>query len=795
MINRAVAITLAVQAVGVWSAAEAATYRLKTQMGTFPLAAARASRSLAVAAAPLPQMLAVAEAAGGPASTDPTSTDAEIIEPDSALSLVHFHLPPSADEQAAMAQMGVVVHGHLPDDTLLVSLPDAATRATLLASGEVAAVVAAPVWLSLEPAMLVHTAAGVALAPELLDGATRAYLIEATQAGEVAALMAHVLALGGEVIDHQPGSVFARVRLTAGSVEGLAQLPNLLHIGLDRPSSTCNDIEYGVVQAGPGMSKKGPIWAQGLRGQGQTVGIGDSSFNVQSCFLSGAGKVASLVFFNHAAPTQLSAEMLHGSHVAGIVAGDQGGDGVYQNQDGEAPAATLVLQSIGDGSAENLSPPSDFATLTQGTIDFGGYIHTNSWGDTYNAYTVLSRSIDAAVYSQPKLLVLFANSNSGPNLSTTSSEVNSKNLVAVGAYNALSPQNVVNYSSRGPTADGRIRPHIMMPGDQVVSIDYSQSCGTRTLSGTSMATPAGAGATALIRQYLVDGFYQAGSSQPAAAITSPSGALLKAMLLAGTENMTGSGTNGDIPAMGQGFGRLNLSQLLWFADQGPPTLWLKDAGSADALRTGDSHSFSLSVRAGADLRVVLTWTDPPALPQAAQTLVNDLDLEVEAPDGTLYIGNAMTAALSVAGGSADRLNTEEMVSLSGAAPGTYIVRVAGTAVSSGTQAYALAVRGSLGDRPGTAVWEGIGSLPASPQSTGASLSVTALTTPDGAITLASVAGQGQNVAAAGSGTLPGSADIIDTRVSCQTAATGPPWLALLAGLRLWDSRATRRRRP
>ncbi len=67
-------------------------------------------------------------------------------------------------------------------------------------------------------------------------------------------------------------------------------------------------------------------------------------------------------------------------------------------------------------------------------------------------------------------------------------------------------------------------------------------------SGTSMATPAAAGASALIREYLME----------IAERPEPQGALVKAMLILGAEDM---GTR-DIPNNDEGWGRINLVNSL-----------------------------------------------------------------------------------------------------------------------------------------------------------------------------------------------------------------------------------------
>ncbi|HET6343509.1 MAG TPA: S8 family serine peptidase, partial [Myxococcota bacterium] len=250
--------------------------------------------------------------------------------------------------------------------------------------------------------------------------------------------------------------------------------------------------------------------------------------------------------------------------------------------------------------------------------------------------------------------------------------------------------------------DGRIKPTVMAPGVDVVSAS-DDACGTMTLSGTSMAAPVVAGAAALVRQYFTDGYYPTGNRRAQDSLT-PSAALLKAVLIAGAQPMRGANTDGPIPSTGQGFGRVDLSQALAFADD-DHHLWVRDEN--DGLEPGGYISFELRLAAPGPLKIALTWMDVPGAPGAERALVNDLDLEVEGPSGR-YHGNALANGASTPGGNSDTVNVEEIVSLPRATAGKYTVTVRGTNVPLGPQPFALAVVSpsvtvrELGGSPGQA---------------------------------------------------------------------------------------------
>jgi subtilisin family serine protease len=105
-------------------------------------------------------------------------------------------------------------------------------------------------------------------------------------------------------------------------------------------------------------------------------------------------------------------------------------------------------------------------------------------------------------------------------------------------------EDIASYSSFGPTGDRRTKPDVVAPGDVTSAFSNGRAdgvvdqCMTVRKQGTSMATPVVAGGAALARQYFTAGFYPGGARGAGAAYT-PSGVLLKAVLLGGALNMIG----------------------------------------------------------------------------------------------------------------------------------------------------------------------------------------------------------------------------------------------------------------
>ena len=130
------------------------------------------------------------------------------------------------------------------------------------------------------------------------------------------------------------------------------------------------------------------------------------------------------------------------------------------------------------------------------------------------------------------------------------------------------------FSSRGPASQMRIKPDVVAPGEAIFSAMAHSGCHVVPSQGTSMATPVVASAMALLREYLVAGYYPTGRINATNAMATPSGALLKAMVIHSARRMPGGTSDGTVdlrterfPFIYQGHGRVNISNVLYFDDQ------------------------------------------------------------------------------------------------------------------------------------------------------------------------------------------------------------------------------------
>jgi subtilisin family serine protease len=405
----------------------------------------------------------------------------------------------------------------------------------------------------------------------------------------------------------------------------------------------------------------------------------------------------------------------HGTHVAGIVLGDGSyrsteDDFYHDNFDGKyagvAPGAYLVAQSL-YGPGLNFT----YRNVTKWSVENDAMISQNSWGNLwsgyYGNYTIASRDYDNSTrdadWETPgnqSILVVFSSGNAGLNGNNTlTPNAAAKNVIAVGATgngkNVTGEDEVYLLSSKGYADDGRIKPDLVAPGDDVVStwgIDDDGSSGTLPpdagdhsyimLGGTSMSAPVVSGSAALVMDYLIT---KEGKDDPSPAV-------VKSILIASADHLDTT----PWPGREQGWGKVNASRAI--VETRDSNMEFVDQ-TTKFYGVGESQSYRYDVQAGTPLRVALVWTDLPSHVFAGKMLINDLDLEVKSPSGTVYKGNVFSNGLSTPGGSADDVNNVEMVYLDAPESGEWEVTVRSSQLppvwGGGNQDFAVAVVGNV----------------------------------------------------------------------------------------------------
>ncbi len=404
---------------------------------------------------------------------------------------------------------------------------------------------------------------------------------------------------------------------------------------------------------------------------------------------------------------------------------------------GTAPFVRLGSSVIFDESG--FTDP-DYEDLQSRAYRDGARISSNSWGGgSGGAYNSDSQRYDALVRdAQPtgsavpvagnqEMVMVFAAGNSGPGANTVGSPGTGKNVLTVGASEnvqsfstanggnndagedgsgisdtgANSLNDMIAFSSRGPTDDSRFRPDIVAPGTHVTggvfqaaspgpngtadpcfnagSVSALPGKGTpgdpdnffpqgqefyTTSSGTSHSTPAVAGTAALVRQWFINQ-----GSNPA------SPAMTKAFLMNSARYMTGVGANDTLPSSSQGMGLVDLERAF---DSTPRIL----RDQIDLFTaSGQSMTWTGTISdASQPFRVTVAWTDAPGN-TVGNAFNNNLDLTVVA-GGNVYKGNVFSGPNSVPGGSADPRNNVESVFLPAGTTGPVAVIVTATNINS-----------------------------------------------------------------------------------------------------------------
>jgi len=356
----------------------------------------------------------------------------------------------------------------------------------------------------------------------------------------------------------------------------------------------------------------------------------------------------------------------HATDMATIIGG--GGNSYYEGK-GCAPASTISSSS--------------FAVLLPDTDDayqrYNISVQNHSYGTGIeNFYGADAAAYDASVITRPYLMHIFSAGNSGEDASTSGPYANipafanitgsfkmAKNIITVGHMDSLG--NVLAPSSRGPAYDGRIRPEL------VAFAEDGSSGAAAIVSGIS-----------LVLQQAYKTLH--GSL--------PSSALVRAILLNSANDVGPRGID-----FISGFGAANAYKAL---------LAIINAQYFNgSISNGVTDTYDLDVPPNiGQLKITLAWNDPPAVPNAAKALINDLDLELALPSTgqtwqswvLSHVPNADSLQLLPVR-KRDSLNNVEQISIDNPVAGNYKINIKAFSVSpSYSQAYSIAYQFDTLDR-------------------------------------------------------------------------------------------------
>lgn len=456
-----------------------------------------------------------------------------------------------------------------------------------------------------------------------------------------------------------------------------------------------NGEAVGTIQSGD--PTRPSVWNDGLHGEGQIISVMDTSpIDRNHCFFRESGantpgpQHRKVIAIRNATVTSggETVEVMPASHatfVAGCAAGDEiGNSGGHPNRGG-AWAARVVSNNIVILKDEPLLSELSAAA------DAGAYVHTNSWHVNTSgtgqpaSYDQSAADVDTFMWLHEDHVVLGSAGNTGEEQGPPGT---AKNAICVGATQADPYELVFGDGNGGPTADGRSKPDVMVPGCGIESAKANTRCKLKAgVCASSWATPHAAAACALTRQYFVEGRYQGGGTKPGLGMT-PTGALMKAMMVNSTVTM---GSGGSPPTEREGWGAVRLNQvLLGGAMRDRIQVW--DVRHASGLATGDSRDHWIIVPDGAQvLTVTLAWSDPPGTVGTKPALVNELVVSVHCGSRVRAAASADPAQREGSASGSAMLDNVQKLRIQGPAPGAWCLRVVATMVNVGRprQGYAL----------------------------------------------------------------------------------------------------------
>lgn len=363
---------------------------------------------------------------------------------------------------------------------------------------------------------------------------------------------AKLTALGADITRHLGFIHSVALTLPAHNLPKLAALPFISHLSYD-----------GIVKKSDGFTdaSTGAAYARqqyGLTGKGVTVAVIDSGINLRHDDLqdaSGQGRTLAYPDFIVRASTNCD-YCGHGTHVAGIIAGDGAdstGSSYTHTYSGVAPQASLlslrVLDRNGACTVSNVLAALQWLVANKSAYNGIRVANLSLGHPVSESYTTdpLCQAVEAA-WKAGIVVVCAAGNNGRANpyqsggaanegwgtaYGSIQSPGNDPYVITVGAAKSMDGvhgnDRIATYSSRGPSRlDFIVKPDIIAPGNKVISLlaygaplfTWGNAAGNNgvpmsayqqggyngassnyfVLSGTSMAAPVVSGAAALMLQ-------------------------------------------------------------------------------------------------------------------------------------------------------------------------------------------------------------------------------------------------------------------------------------------------------
>jgi Subtilase family len=314
------------------------------------------------------------------------------------------------------------------------------------------------------------------------------------------------------VLARDPGlrriQLLGRFRLPRGRPDPTSLTPTRAAAA---PGDTCGaggDPVYGPSEMPYRQLRLRPLADAGTDGSGVRIGLLDTGFDTQNPAFAGVTVTGQHDFvFGDSVVRNDSLDVAgaqsHGTATWSLLAADVPG-----RLRGIARGATYLLAKTEDIRSETRveednyvaalewadSIGVDIVSSSLGYLVFDGGVRPYSPADLNGDVAVTTVAADSA--ARRGILIVTSAGNDGPGFRTISTPADGDSVLAAGAEDSLGV--IAAFSSRGPTADGRLKPDFTAPGVAVCVVTGTDV--VRRMSGTSFSTPLLAASAALVKQ-------------------------------------------------------------------------------------------------------------------------------------------------------------------------------------------------------------------------------------------------------------------------------------------------------
>lgn len=546
--------------------------------------------------------------------------------------LVQFYELPTDEERNDMADLGMTLVDYLPHYTYFAVIEEDFDWNSINLSN-VRAVFASDMRFKKEAEIYFGRV------PEhaLIDGQHH-FVVSYYKTLDINAIRPHLASIG-RIIEEHPQVYQLRLAVTPGQLDSVASLPFVQFIGAIEPKP----------------EKESYRWLSSSRTGYITTGLNGLNYSgagVKVC-VGESGALSSIAADFKGRLTEYNSG--YDDHKNSVARRLAGAGNLDPRERGIAYGADCISSS-GGVDISNFYDTQDLR-FTNFSLGFGV-------GGGYNSG---ARNLDIFVNTRPLGMIAYSAGNKGTeagyspyngfsnwgNISGAKKQ-NKNNFVTGSTY---PDDEVIDFSSRGPSYDGRIFPQLVVKG----------------VGGTSYASPKAIGVLAVLSEVYAD--KNAGLEPPSS--------LLKAVMLNTADDVMNEG-----PDFKTGYGRINARRAYNVIDAGQIIM--------DQVSTGETDVHSIVVPANTTkVNILICWADMEASVNASKALVNDLKLEVTDPNMVTYnpwvldhTPNASTLN-DPATRQIDTLNNVEQVTIDNPIAGTYTIEVTGDLVPFGPEEYYL----------------------------------------------------------------------------------------------------------